>query len=129
MQLSNIPQHLKPSFYNLLIVEDNLLIGEKIVKAAKEVSAIKEIRLTASLQDAISFLNETKVEIVTLDLSLPDGNGIELLKWFKENKIETKVFVFSTSKELKQICLRYGASAFFDKAKDFDELIETIKKA
>ncbi|WP_189663129.1 response regulator [Polaribacter sp. IC073] len=120
---------MKPSFYNLLIVEDNLLIGEKIVKAAKEVSAIKEIRLTASLQDAISFLNETKVEIVTLDLSLPDGNGIELLKWFKENKIETKVFVFSTSKELKQICLRYGASAFFDKAKDFDELIETIKKA
>lgn len=120
---------MKSPFYNLLIVEDNPFIGEKIVNAAKEVSGIKEIRLTASLQEAITFLNDTKVELVTLDLSLPDGNGIELLKWFKENKIDTKVFVFSTSKELKQICLRYGASAFFDKAKDFDELINTIKNA
>ena len=119
---------MKTSFYNLLIVEDNPFIGEKIATAAKDVSGIKEIRLTASLQEAITFLNETKVELVTLDLNLPDGNGIELLKWFKEKQIETKVFVFSTSTELKRICLRYGASAFYDKSKDFDELIETIKK-
>jgi len=31
---------------------------------------------------------------VILDLNLPNGNGIELLKWIKEKKAETKVFVF-----------------------------------
>ena len=120
---------MKSNFYNLLIVEDNPFIGEKIVSAAKDVSGLKEIRLTPTLQEAISFLNDTKVELITLDLSLPDGNGIELLKWLKEKKIEQKVFVFSTSTELKQVCLRYGASAFFDKANDFDKLIENIKCA
>jgi response regulator of citrate/malate metabolism len=65
---------------------------------------------------------------VILDLNLPNGNGIELLKWIKEKKAETKVFVFSASIELKQICLKYGAFAFFDKAKDFDELIKALKK-
>lgn len=120
---------MKPTLHNLLIVEDNPFIGEKILKSVKEVDGIKDIRLTTTLQEAISFLNETKVDLVTLDLNLPDGNGIELLKWFKEKKIETKVFVFSANTELKKICLRYGAFAFYDKSKDFDELIETIKNA
>jgi len=118
---------LKSTLNSLLIVEDNPFIGAKIFNAANEISSIKDIQLTESLQEAISFLNDTNFELVILDLRLPDGNGIELLKWLKEKQTETKVFVFSISTELKRICLKYGAFAFFDKAKDFDELIEAIK--
>ena len=64
--------------------------------------------------------------MIILDLNLPDGNGIELLKWVKEKQIETQVYVFSTSIELKRLCLKYGTFAFFDKAKDFNKLIETL---
>lgn len=120
---------LKSTLNNLLIVEDNPFIGKEIFNAAKEVSSIKEIRLTESLQEAISFFNETNFELVTLDLNLPDGNGIELLKWFEEKQIKTKVFVFSTSIELKRICLKHGAFTFFDKVNDFDKLIMALKNA
>ena len=119
---------LKSILNNLLIVDDNPFIGKKIFNAAKEVSGIEHIYITESLQEATSFLNETNFKLVILDLNLPDGNGIELLKWLKEKKIESKVFVFSASTELKKICLKYGAFAFFDKASDFDELIEALKK-
>ncbi len=112
---------------NLLVVEDNSFIGKKIINSAKRLNNIKDIRVTESLHEAICFLDETNFELVILDLSLPDGNGIELLKWLKENPSETKVFVFSTSTELKQICLKHGAFSFFDKATDFDKLIEAIK--
>jgi len=117
----------KSALNNLLIVEDNYFIGNKIVNSAKEVKGIEGIYIIESLEEAICFLNETNVEFVILDLNLPDGNGIELLKWLKEKQRETKVFVFSTSIELKRICLRYGAFAFFDKANDFDKLIEVLK--
>ena len=120
---------LKSILNNLLIVEDNPFIGKNIFNAAKEVSGIEHIYITESLQEATSFLNETNFKLVILDLNLPDGNGIELLKWLKEKKIESKVFVFSASTELKKICLKYGAFAFFDKASDFDELIEALKNA
>lgn len=118
---------LKSTLNNLLIVEDNPFIGNKIFNAAKELSSIEDTRLTESLQKAISILTTTNFKLVVLDLNLPDGNGIELLKWFNEKQIETKVFVFSASIELKRICLKYGAFAFFDKAKDFDKLIEALK--
>ncbi|MFN0728376.1 response regulator [Polaribacter gochangensis] len=120
---------MKNTSNNLLIVEDNSFIGKKILKATKELNTIVDIRLAESIQEAIAFLNEMKFKFLILDLKLPDGNGIEILKHFKEKKIEKKVFVFSISTELKNICLKYGASAFFDKSKDFDKLIEAIKKA
>jgi response regulator of citrate/malate metabolism len=112
---------------NLLIVEDNPFIGEKIFRATKELSSMKDICLTESLQEAISFLNDKNFELIILDLRLPDGNGLELLKLLKEKQTDTKVFVFSISTELKQICLKYGAFAFFDKANEFDKLIEAVK--
>ena len=116
---------MKSTIINLLIVEDNPFIGEKIFSAAKEVKSIKAIQLTKSLQEAVSFLNNTRFNFLILDLKLPDGNGVELLKLLKGK--ETKVFVFSISTELKQACLKHGAFAFFDKAKDFDKLIEALK--
>ena len=50
-----------------------------------------------------------------------------MLKLLKERNEKKKVLVFSTNTDLKNVCLRYGAYAFFDKANDFDALIETIK--
>jgi response regulator of citrate/malate metabolism len=120
---------LKSKLKNLLIVEDNPFIGKSIVNMAKEVSSIGDIRLINTLQEAISVLVETNFDLMILDLKLPDGNGIELLKWLKEKKIQTKVFVFSISTELKKTSLKYGAFAFFDKAKDSDKLIEALKNA
>jgi len=108
---------------NLLIVEDNLFIGKEIFNATKKLSNIEDVLLAKSLQEAISIFKETRFDIVILDLKLPDGNGIELLKLLKE----TKVLVFSISTELKQTCLNHGAFAFYDKAKEFDKLIEAIK--
>jgi response regulator of citrate/malate metabolism len=118
---------LNQTLNNLLIVEDNPFIGETIFNTVKELTSIRDIRLTASLQGAFSFMNKTNFKLIILDLKLPDGNGIELLKKIKEEQIETKVLVFSISTELKQISLNYGAFAFFDKAKDFDKLIEAVQ--
>lgn len=120
---------LKPILNNLLIVEDNFFIRKSIFNAVKNFSSLGVIRISESLQEANSFFDDTNFEVVVLDLNLPDGNGIELLKMLKEKQIETKVFIFSASIELKRICLKYGAFAFFDKAEDFDELIEAIENA
>jgi DNA-binding NarL/FixJ family response regulator len=120
---------LKEAFRNLLIVEDNPFIGRNIFDAAKGIDSIRDVSLTKSLHEAISIFNKTNFELIILDLKLPDGNGVEFLRMLQENKRDTKVLVFSISTELKKTCFKYGAFAFFDKAKDFDELVEAIKIA
>tara|TARA_R110002072_G_scaffold208805_1_gene366249 strand:+ start:12443 stop:12814 length:372 start_codon:yes stop_codon:yes gene_type:complete len=118
---------LEKSANNVLIVEDHPLIGKSIVDAINTISNVKSLQLTTSLHEAISLLSINDFNLIVLDLSLPDGNGLELLKLLKERKEKKKVLVFSTNTDLKNVCLRYGAYAFFDKANDFDALIETIK--
>ncbi|QXP63564.1 MULTISPECIES: response regulator [unclassified Polaribacter] len=120
---------MKAAFHNLLIVEDNPFIGRNIFDAAKQIDSIRDICLTKSLHEAISIFNKTNFDVIILDLKLPDGNGIELLRMLQKDKKDTKVFVFSISTELRKTCFKYGAFAFFDKAKDFDELVEAIKIA
>lgn len=120
---------LKLSPNNLLIIEGNYFIGNKIFFAAKSIRGLDDIYLTESLQEAIYFIEKKDIKLIVLDLKLPDGNGLELLKKLKEKQLETKIFVFSISTELKQICIKYGATAFYDKAKDFENLIEAIEKA
>ncbi|MBU3012275.1 response regulator [Polaribacter vadi] len=111
----------------ILIVEDNTVIGNNIVNELSKVNYLKEVELTTSIIKAISLINNIFFDLIILDLSLPDGNGLDVLKLIKEKKTQKKVLVFSTSTHLKQICLKYGAYAFFDKAKEFDELIATTK--
>jgi len=118
---------LESNLKNLLIVEDNTYVVNTIVNSAKELNNVKGIYLTNSIKEAISLLDNITFNLIVLDLNLPDGSGLELLKLSKKREVNKKILVFSSSVDLKQVCLKYGAYAFFDKANDFDELIETIK--
>ncbi len=118
---------MEKSGNNVLVVEDHPLIGKSIVDAIHTINSVKSLQLTTSLHEAISLIDVNDFNLIILDLSLPDGNGLELLKLLKDRNDKKKVLVFSTNTDLKNVCLRYGAYAFFDKANDFDKLIATIK--
>ncbi len=113
---------------NLLLIEDDSLIGEKLLYTTKKLQNINKVNLKDNLANAKTELLSSHYDLIILDLNLPDGNGIELLKWMKEKKKEAKVFIFSMNIELKRMCLKYGAHAFHDKSQDFDLLISNISK-
>jgi len=113
---------------NLLLIEDDFFIGEKLYNTTKDLQNIHRVNLSVNLQEAKTNLMLTNYDVIVLDLNLPDGNGIELLKLLKKTKNHVKVFIFSINIELKRICLKNGAESFFDKSQDFDLLIETIRK-
>ena len=110
----------------VLVVEDDISIGEKKISETNNIDSISEVKLLTTIKDAKNTLDTNYFEIIVLDLNLPDGNGIQLLRWLKEKQIETKVLIFSINKELKRLCLQSGAHDFFDKSKDFDALLDTI---
>lgn len=115
-----------PKPKNLLLIEDDFHIGEKLYKTAKNLDVINSVHLCNNLKDGMVNLSEKNYDLIILDLSLPDGNGVALLKWLKKKQIKAEVFVFSMNIELKKICLKNGAKKFYDKSKDFDLLIKNI---
>ena len=111
----------------VLVVEDDISIGEKIFIETKNIDCVTGVKLATSIKEAMNCLDNKFYEIIVLDLNLPDGNGIQLLRWLKEKQIQTKVLVFSINKELKKLCLHNGATSFYDKSRDFEELLADIK--
>lgn len=107
---------------SLLIVDNSLLIVERLLGILKEVKIIQKIFTAVDYTEAVEILNEHKTDIVLLDIHLPGKNGIELLKFIVKNYPETKVIMLSNlvSEYYQRLCRKTGAAGFIDKSKDFD---------
>lgn len=108
-----------------LVVEDDPDVREALSRSLKEIYNKKSREVTvvcaSSLQEALSKRNELResnnhVELVLLDLWLPDGDGIDAIQIFKEH-FKDKVVVISAQGDADTIvkCLRRGAEDFIEK--------------
>ncbi len=71
-------------FKNILIVED----GDKLRNSLTEYfSAMNKVTACPTLKSAISACAENEYDITLLDLILPDGNGIELLRYLRRTPV------------------------------------------
>ncbi|WP_372753476.1 response regulator [Mariniflexile sp.] len=113
---------------NILLVEDDFEIGKWLEKRILNLNNIKSLFWETTLHKATNAINLNNPDIIVLDLNLPDGNGIELLKTLKRKQNQTKVYIFSINSELKKTCLRLGADAFFDKTTDSENLIASLSQ-
>ena len=85
----------------------------------------------ASGKEALARLNRRDIDIVVLDLKLPDIGGIEIMGWLARNHIATSVVVFSADQSIDSAinALRHGAFEFIRKNAAPEELIEAIARA
>jgi DNA-binding NarL/FixJ family response regulator len=70
-----------------------------------------------TLRKALTGIEVTVPEAVTLDISLPDGSGVEVLKHICCHRLETSVVVLTANlyEALRVKCLQLGAMAVLDK--------------
>lgn len=112
---------------NVLIIEDDFNIRDWFKKRLYKTKGADNLIFANDYFEALDALKTQTSEIVILDLSLPGGNGINLLKKIRAEKRNFTVYVFSVNSELKNACLRMGADEFFDKTTESEQLIEAIE--
>jgi DNA-binding response OmpR family regulator len=115
----------------LIIEDDNFLQGLEATKLKKEGYEI----LTASNSvEAFKFIdNKTKIDLILLDLLLPDVDGFMILEKIRDNKdfLTIPVIVFSNLSEDKDIkrATKLGISQFMVKSNfTLDELSKKVKE-
>lgn len=118
------------SYKTLLIVDDSMLIIERLIEALKDHTTIKKILTAANYQDAAEILGKKETDIILLDIQLTGKNGIDLLKFIVKEYPEIKVIMCTNlaSEYYVKLCKKLGAKYFVDKSKDF-ELIPAILNA
>ncbi len=111
----------------LLIIEDNLALLESIT-----VSLIAEKFLceTANnFMDAFGKIRLYNYDVVVVDINLPGGSGLDLIRELKKINTETGVIVVSARNSLdnKIEGLELGADDYITKPFDMAELIARVK--
>ncbi len=110
----------------VLIVEDeqNLasLLGDRLLDEGYQV------RFAYTGAEALKQLKEKGPDVITLDIHLPDANGLALLKDLKADPDMQKipVIIISSSDE-GEGAKKLGAEGFFRKPVDYKKLFEMLK--
>jgi two-component system, repressor protein LuxO len=113
----------------LLIVEDD----EPIVNLIKRFLSDKEVEIThkSSVLDGLEEIETSMPNLVLLDLNLPDGSGIDLLKEIKKRSYPCEVIIITANGSVGNAvtAMSNGAFDFLEKPFNSDRLLISIHNA
>ena len=110
----------------LLIIEDEKELAESIVAYLKNENYTCEIAL--NFQQALDKIETSDYECIALDITLPGGSGLQLLKELKNNKKADGVIIISAKDSIDDRIsgLRLGADDYLVKPFHLSELAARI---
>ncbi|WP_323752719.1 response regulator transcription factor [Marinobacter sp.] len=113
---------------NILVIEDHQETREWLVSIVEATFSDADVFQVGTLEQAYSWLSTNKANLAIVDLSLPDGNGKELLIHLKVHSPETYLVVatiFDDDKHLFE-ALRAGANGYLLKDQPRKAIIDSL---
>lgn len=119
---------------NILIIEDHALTRFGLRTAFKLNSDDEDFNFTGKIFEApnakkgLETIEKEKIDVVIMDLGLPDMNGIEATKIIKSKHPSIKVVVLSSHEQEEDVikAIKAGASAYCTKDIDQEKLVYII---
>src|SRR5579871_6470360 len=110
----------------LLIVEDNEELAQLLVQGLQ--AAGFDLDLLANVGDARAALETTRYSALILDLGLPDGDGLSLLRGIRERKNSLPVLILTARDGVKDRVsgLKEGADDYLVKPFALEELVARL---
>lgn len=95
-----------------------------------EIEGVEIMGLAYSVPEAFLHIEKCAPDVAILDICLPGGNGIDILKKIREGHNATKVIMYThyPFPQYEKKCRHFGADYFFDKYSEFEKLLGVIKQ-
>jgi PAS domain S-box-containing protein len=117
----------------ILLIEDNpgdvRLIGEIL---SEEGACCFHLEIASTLSDGLNKLSQNQIDVVLLDLNLPDSHGISTLREVKNNFDRIPIIILTglLDKDLESSAILSGVQDYLVKGKiDHDSLVHSIRYA
>ena len=114
----------------ILIVDDHPLVRsgfERLIAGEPDLVVCCE---AGTMAEAVKQVAAHQPDLAIIDVSLPDGNGLELVKRVRASSPHTRVLVASMHDEdlLAERALRAGALGYINKQEAAEQVIEAIRQ-
>jgi DNA-binding NarL/FixJ family response regulator len=115
----------------LVIADDHELIREGIKKIVRPCTDLKVLGEASDLKQAIALVAQVRPDVVVLDITLPDADGLDGLAALRRHFPGLPVVLLSMHPEERYAlaALRAGALGYVSKASASAELVVALRKA
>jgi len=114
----------------LFIADDSETIRTYLVTRLSKLDGIEIVGEAEESQEAVEAIERLKPDVVILDIRMPKGDGILTLQTVKRSRSVPIVIMYTNYPypQYNKLSMVTGADYFYDKATEYRELTETLKK-
>ena len=114
----------------ILICEDHKIVRDGLRQILQQLEGVTMIAESGNGNEAFEMLTKNVFDILLLDISLPDRNGLEILQAVKIKWPATNVLMLSMHPQEQYAirALKLGASGYLTKDTASEELMIAVKK-
>jgi DNA-binding NarL/FixJ family response regulator len=114
----------------VFIADDSDVIRTRLAELLAGVPDIVVVGQAGDVPSAKAGIAQTRPDIAILDIRMPGGSGIDVLREIKRDRAAKPCVIMYTNYGLPQYrkaCAAAGADYFFDKSAESQQLAETIR--
>lgn len=114
----------------VLIIEDDVAIAEVHRRYLSQMEAIDVIGIATSCTEANTLLDVLNPDLVLLDVYLPDGNGLDILRQLRQHQQSCDVILITAARDVDtlQEAMRGGVVDYLLKPVIFSRLEASLQK-
>lgn len=113
---------------SILIVDDHPLVSDGIRTMLRDVGTLSIEGTCKTGSDAIAFLSQHTVDVVLMDINLPDMDGLHLCEELRKRNVKAKIIGLTSTNErgIITVFLQRGGNGYVLKNMEREELIDAI---
>ena len=108
----------------VLICDDSATVRKRLVTMALDVPEVNVVGQADDAPASMDAIRRTLPDVVILDIRMPGGSGIDVLRQLKKAKPAPIVIMLTNfaNEQYRKACEEAGATLFLDKSTEFDQI-------
>ena len=114
----------------VFIADDSRVVVERLAGLLDEVPGARLVGQAGNVPAAVNGIQKMKPDAVILDLHMPGGSGLDVLRAIRCDHPDLYVLICTNYPyaEYREECLAAGANLFLDKSADFEKIPSILRE-
>ena len=115
---------------DLFIVEDSIPVRERLLRTLEGMDGLDIVGTAEDVPAAIAGLTSTPPDALILDLQLPSGSGLQVLRAVRQMLPHMRVIVMTNfaAEPYRKAAMAAGAEIFLDKSAEFGRVRDILSE-
>jgi DNA-binding NarL/FixJ family response regulator len=114
----------------IFIADDSMVVVERLVDLLDEVPGAQLVGQAGDVPEAVRGIQEMKPDAIILDLQMPGGSGLDVLRAIRMDYPDLYVLICTNYPypQYREECLTAGANFFLDKSAEFEKIPAILRE-